>query len=289
VADTSADMMRIPKGHEFLSLLWEQEDACENETDKILPTCGKRAPACMAQIGTVLTYVDRMASCWWGCQQDDHIVEYLCGRVASSARACLRLTRFGFYDEALMLCRSTGEIANLLHLFSLDRATLEEWKSLSRAARLQRFGPFKVRVQIEQRGEQPRIDQERYRLLSERVAHVNPGTKPQSHNPLGIPIAGAMLQREGLLVCINELALSLTLATLFGALLLNLQTDTRREIAASAKCLAEQIGGATILDVESYHQSLFNDAGSRAELERIAAELRSLQVERRSRGGPGED
>ena len=89
----------VPEGLSFLNLVWDQEDSCETETDSRIPNMGVKAPKCLEHIGTVLSLLDRMASCWWVCRGGDHLIEYLCGRVASNARAALRLLRFGFYDE----------------------------------------------------------------------------------------------------------------------------------------------------------------------------------------------
>ena len=183
-------------------------------------------------------------------------MEYLCGRSTSSARAALRLIRLGFYDEALGLCRSLGEVANLLHLFSIDRTTFGTWKALSRSERLREFSPLKIRTLLEERGSGPHIDQERYRLLSKRAAHVNPSTRPQAHNILGIPSAGSVVQEEGLLVSINELALPMALVALFGTQLLELERDVQMEIFSAARSLVEFIGRATICDIAAYHDSI---------------------------------
>ena len=271
---------RVAKATAFLKLVWDQEDTCELETDKLLPSMGEKAPACLEQLGTVLSLLDRMASCWWVCREDDHLIEYLCGRLASTGRAALRLTRLGFYDEALVLCRSIGEITNLLHLFEQDRRTFEEWKTSSREDRLREFSPVKIRLRLQGLQASPAISQERYKLLSERAAHVNPATKPQSHNILGLPMAGATLQEEGLLVCLNELAVALSLATAFGALLLDLERDIKNRIVRSATCLAEQIGGTTITNIGDYHRQVLESADARAELERISDALRRLQKDR---------
>ena len=76
----------------------------------------RRSQVCqtMDALGTALSYLDRMASCWWGCRQSTHIEERLVGKVASNARAALHLMRAGYYDEALGLIRQIGETANLL-------------------------------------------------------------------------------------------------------------------------------------------------------------------------------
>ena len=177
----------VPEEMDFLDLVWGQEDECEAATDRLIPSLGKKAPACLNHLGTVLSLLDRMASCWWACRGGDHLVEYLCGRVASNARAALRMMRFGFYDEALVLCRSIGEVSNLLQLFAVDSGTLADWKAATRKERMTNFGPMRVRKRLEDLFE-PLIKEERYRLLSEQSAHVVPNTRPQSHNVIGPPV-----------------------------------------------------------------------------------------------------
>lgn len=47
-------MKATPQGLEFLKLLWDQEDHCEQETTERLPGMGEKAPLCLKRIGTVL-------------------------------------------------------------------------------------------------------------------------------------------------------------------------------------------------------------------------------------------
>jgi len=205
-----------------------------------------------------------MASCWWKCAGNDHVVEYLCGRSASNSRAALRLALLGFYDEALALTRGVGELANLFMLFAQDSASLDDWKRCSRRDRLQKYSPYHVRLALERHGVNPPISQERYALLSERAAHATPETAPQAHNPLGIPTAGASLQEAGLLVALNEIAVAVSLATSFGALLLDLDKEVKREILDAAKSLADSIGGATITEIDDYYAEVLRDIQDRA-------------------------
>ena len=278
----------VPEGHRFLQLIWSLEDECQSETDRRLPGLGKKAPECLKQIGTVLSLMDRMASCWWVCREGDHRIEYLCGRAASSARAVLRLIRLGFYDEALVLSRGLGEIANLMQLFCYDTNALDEWKNASPKKIRTDFSPVKVRLRIESASMSPAIKEGRYKLLSERAAHVHPGTTPQSHNILGMPVAGAQLQDAGILVCLNELALPLCIITTFGAKLLALDIETAKYIFSSARTLAEQIGGANITDIDDYHQQALMHpiAGQDAEvMERLLRDYQQ-QLDRRPSSRP---
>ena len=268
-----------PEGLSFLRSLWEQEDKCETDTDGMFPKLGRKAPVCLERIGTVLFYADGMASCWWKCLGGDHLIEYLCGRAASNSRAALRLIRFGFYDESLMLSRAIGETSNLLQLFFRDKARLDEWKKLPRKDRIKVFPPVKVRQALEGIGNPPLIREDRYRILSEKAVHVQPETKPQSQNVFGIPTTGAYMQEEGILVCLNELALPLAGVVSFSANILALGDDLKEQTIAAARSLVEQIGGATITKIDAYHDRLRKDPGAHKQLMAIEEEIRRLQRE----------
>ena len=282
VGSDSKQAFPVPERMDFLELVWGQEDDCEAATDKLIPGLGSRAPACLENLGTVLSLLDRMALCWWACQGGDHLVEYQCGRVASNARAAIRMLRFGFYDEALMLCRSIGETSNLLNLFALDQNAFADWKSSSRRDRMNNFGPMRVRKRLENLSG-PLINEERYRLLSERATHSNPHTRPQSHNVLQVPRAGASIQGEGLVLCLNELALSILPTVVFGTTLLSLEGDTRDQIFSAAESLAKSIGSITITQIDEYHNQILADPAAREHFGRVAAELRRMQSEIRRR------
>ena len=272
----------VPEEMDFLRLVWEQEDACETATDKLIPQLGEKAPACLKDLGTVLSLLDRMASCWWECKGGDHLIEYLCGRVASNSRAAIRMIRFGFYDEALTLCRSIGETSNLLNLFAIDSSSLSDWKALTRKERLSKFRPVKVRDRLK-KSSLLLINNDRYRLLSERAVHANPDTRPQSHNPLQLPRAGASVQREGVVLCLNELALSILPTLVFGTKLLNLESDIRDHILSASRSLADSIGSITITHIEDYHNKILSNPRAREHLGRVAADLRRMQSEIRQR------
>ena len=279
----NVDQNNVPEGMSFLQLIWGQEDACGTRTDEYISGIGDKAPLCLENIGTVLSLLDRMASCWWSCRGGDHMIEYLCGRVASSARAALRLMKFGFYDESLLVCRAIGEIANLFHLFCTDVSALEKWRTSSRKEQFREFSPAVVRRKLKASEGDPVIDEEWYRLLCEKSAHVSPKTKPQSHNVLGIPAAGGgELQPQGLLVCLNEIAFSLAFSTLFSVRLLDYEGGVREQILSSVRDLAEKIGGIRITTVEDYQRRVWEE--NREELAVISDVLRCLKHARHESG-----
>ena len=146
---------------------------------------------------------------------------------------------------------------------------------------MSKFGLRKVRCRLLSLKTLPVINEKRYSLLCERVAHVNPETKPQSHNILGVPAAGAILQGEGLLVCLNELALPLSMTAFFGVILLDLENDIKKRIFSAARSLMEQIGRPSITEIDDYHYHVIENPAAIDELTRIADTLRRLQREER--------
>jgi hypothetical protein len=281
--DTDRDAA-VPESRAFLALIWGQEDDCVRKTDEYLATAGIKAPACFDEIGTALSLLDRLASCWWACHGGDHLVEYLCGRTASNGRAVLRLMRLGFYDEALLLCRSIGEIANLMTLFVSDRKSFDAWKLASRKERLREWAPGHVRGKLKDAYGEPPISDERYRLLSELAAHVHPQTTPQAYNIMHVPSAGAAFQPVGLLICLNELAVGLSLCMTFGAMLIDLKQPIRSRIMAAGKHLAEQIGDATITEIDGYYKEIRESPEFLEEIRRLSEKLirEASEVENRA-------
>ena len=102
------EKLNVPLGGDFLRVVRDQEQRCGESFDKWLPEAGVKAPQTMDALGTALSFLDRIASCWWGCRKEAHIEERLVGKVASNARAALHLLRAGYYDEALGLVRQIG-------------------------------------------------------------------------------------------------------------------------------------------------------------------------------------
>ncbi len=233
----------VPEGRTFLELAWRQEEECQTQTDALLPNLGKKAPATMNHVGTVMSLLDRMACCSWGCRGGDHRIEYLCGRAVNNARAAVRLLRFGLYDESLALSRAIGETANLMQLFTVRESALDEWRHATHRQVRNKFSPYKVRKRLEELAKSPAIAQEHYARLSSLATHVGPHTVPQSHNVVGIPLTRSQVQEKGLLLCLNELAIPLSVVADLGAVLLDLDKETRLRIRNCARTLAVHIGG----------------------------------------------
>lgn len=247
--------VKIPTEKEFLQSIWNHEDKLEGDFDEIVPKLGKKTPACLENIGVVLSYLDRMASCWWKCQGGNHEIERICARVATHARAALRLVRFGFYDEALILCRGIGEAANLMQLFIFEKESFKDWIQSDPKKVQKNFSPVKVRLRLEKADTPPIINEERYRKLSGRFSHVRPDNSPQSHNLLGVSSATPIIQEAGIIVCLNELALPLACIAIFGANILDHKKSVVREITFHSKELLDVTGGVSIESIDDIQRA----------------------------------
>ncbi|MGZ8139777.1 hypothetical protein [Bordetella bronchiseptica] len=238
----------IPEGLDFLELVSSLEHKCRETTASQYGNLGRKAPECLSSMGTILSLLDRVASCWWGCNGGSHQLEYLVGRSASSAMAVLQVAQAGYYDEALNQVRSLGEIANLFALFAADPTSLRAWAASSKKERLSQFGPAAVRKSLERLQAPMPISAERYSVLCELVTHPTPSTKPQSYNPLHMPSVGHNFQPAGYLVVLNELALPLSFIAVFILSLVTLPSDVRFRIRTASRALAESIGGANLVN-----------------------------------------
>jgi hypothetical protein len=256
--------LRVPQGKSFFKLVAAVEDANVTKTDRLLPKIGKKAPACYREIGTILSVLDRMASCWWTCRGGDHLIEYMCGRTASFGRASIRLIRMGFYDEALALVRTIAEIANLFALFQLEPSSLSDWRTLPEKRRKLQFSPVQVRIRLGQIAQGAYVNKVDYDLLSGRSTHAHPNTRPQSYNVLNMPSAGPLLQQEGLLICLNELGAALVLIILYGTQLLAYKRPLRLRLLKAGRKLAEQIGGARLSELTDFHQRIREKLGTQS-------------------------
>jgi hypothetical protein len=239
----------VPEGLSYLKLAWKQEDFCEEATDQQIPQMGIKAPQCLENIGTVLSLLERLATCFWGCGGGDHVTEYLSGRTCSLARSGLRLIKFGFYDESLLMSRSIGEIANLLFLFVNDYSSFDDWKIVSEQQRKKNYSPIQVRLKLEALKLPIPIDQQRYSRLSEMTAHVTPQTKPQNHNLIAKPTLGGYLQQTGVLLALNELAGSLGVAAACAGKLSKLNEAYKERIREESVKLLRSAGRINIKEM----------------------------------------
>jgi hypothetical protein len=146
----------------------------------------------LTKMGTLLSLLDRLSTCWWGCTGGGHTMHYLLVRGASTTLAGVQLTKTGYYDEALALARNVQEIGNLLWLFAVDNSSMERWLNADRKVRLRAFSPHAVREAISKIGAPLPVDRETYSELSEIATHVTPQTVPQVHSKGDRPRSGGI-------------------------------------------------------------------------------------------------
>ena len=229
-----------PEGFEFIRRVWELEDACQSVTDSFITDNDNEVQSRINGLGSVLEWLQKMGSCFWGCNDEDHAVVYLCARVASNGHSAMRLLRMGYYDESLLVSRGIGEIANLLALFSKDDSTLNEYRESrgSWESAWRKFGPGEVRRKLGI----PPIDDRRYYALSARSAHARPDLSPQSFNFLKQPSVGTIFQQIGFLVSLNELVHSISHACIAASSLLNISDEVKQDAEHAARDLLDHKG-----------------------------------------------
>jgi len=117
------------------------------------------------------------------------------------------LAQRGFYDEALNLIRSIGEISNLIALSVVDKEALKEWLSSDKKTRLRKFSPGEIRKTLKRH--EPSLvlaTDDWYARFCESYTHVTPQTKPNMHNARSEAYVGGVYQAAGIKSALDELA-----------------------------------------------------------------------------------
>jgi hypothetical protein len=238
----------FPMGDKFFKLINKQSNLCSKWTDEFAATSGQKLPSTVAEIGSTLSIMYRLACCAWGCGGGDHQVQWLAGRVVNQALGAHSLVRGGFYDESLALIRGVGEIANLLWLFNIDVPQLGKWQKASPKARLEGFSPASVRRKLEQTVYRDvTITADRYRKLCEIGVHPMPGITPAHYTGTGRPMLGGMMQPVGVYVCLSELGYAVGASALPLIDLLNPDKDVKQLLFDASARLMNSLGGFNII------------------------------------------
>lgn len=162
-----------------------------------------------------------LATCQDFCRGGPHIIERLCGRSYNLASAGITLTSIGYYDEARILARSLGEVANLVTLFVFSKQELVEWFKSSEQDRRRNFSPFKVRKKLENTGcNVVPVTNEEYSALCGDVVHPTPRTIPNAYNKLGQANVGSFHQVSGAETSIGDIRFPLMVICLGAAKML---------------------------------------------------------------------
>lgn len=165
-------------------------------------------------LGTSLTALYIAATCHRKCWGTGHVLEALGARIYNLACASYSLISVGFYDEALALVRSIGEIANLLSLSVTDKPAFTRWVNSTKGERIRDFSPAKVRTLVEKTGV-VLMDQAWYSKLCESYTHITPGAKPNNFNEHNRNVCGGMIQEGGVEAALDQLTSIVSMVSLF--------------------------------------------------------------------------
>ncbi len=192
----------LPTGAEYLALV--QSSAKRASTQS---TAAKSSEAHQALIGTSLCALYQAATCHRKCWNTGHVFESLCGRAHNLGAAAYNLIMLGFYDEAFNLVRAIGETNNIVLLSVFDKSSFAKWLRADRKARINQFGPVKVRLLLEAAKEAPPLlaDEDWYSDLCEKYVHISARTLPNMHNDK-TPIVGGIFQERGMTESLQILA-----------------------------------------------------------------------------------
>ena len=125
------------------------------------------------------------------------------GRYNLGISAYLLMLR-GFYDEALNLIRSVGEIGNLISLSMAEDDVITQWVSADKKTRLREFSPYKVRLKLERAGGVVIAPEDWHSRFCENYAHATPGMVPSMHNEFELGWAGGVVQEVGFSLTLDE-------------------------------------------------------------------------------------
>jgi hypothetical protein len=238
---------QLPSPAEYIKCARKMESECEQYSDDAFSTTGSKAPECIANLLALFVRMDAVSSCFWCCLGGNHQLEYMAGRLVSSARGSLSLLRKGFYDESLNLTRSMGETANLLVLFWHDRLLYERWSTVDASTRRKEFAPVKVRLALEAKKLPVPIDEERYSALSEVATHVTPNTRPNAHNQTQRPKLGGHFDLASAVAALNELAYAFAVGSFAVVQIIDLPPAHKKDVMRCAREVLNSVGGVSVV------------------------------------------
>jgi hypothetical protein len=189
-------------------------------------------------LGTLLSLLDRGASCWWGCRNGDHVAEQLVGKCCANAEAAYTLAVTGYYDQSLSLSRSNMESANLCALFVSDSSTFEEWRQADARLRSRKYGPAEVRKRLESGQNPVPVSKEQYVLMCEKATHPSPTLPSGMYNVSGRSFVAGYFQPVGLGMAVDQLLHPLIFVGFCAPDLLGIEGDIRQRIHEAADAVS---------------------------------------------------
>lgn len=243
----------LPEGLEFLRLAERNHRNCAAETMRNVATLPSSVRKTLSDVGTLLSLLDQMASCLWGCRGGSHAIEHLTGRSVSSGVAAFRLIEMGHYDEAWAITRNVAEIGNLMWLFFVVPDELHSWLRMSERERRSRFRPVAVRERIEAANSVVPHDRDSYSLMCEVGVHPSPANTPHArHNAYGIPTLGGYYQERGFIESLAQFAWAIASVGGPAARMANIDVKNETRIVDLAGDLVQDLANLPGSDETTY-------------------------------------
>jgi hypothetical protein len=190
------------RGPDHLKLMSIAVSLINKDTDKLL----LKYEANLEIIGTSMCVFYQAGTCYRKCWGGGHVLESLIGWAYNLSCSAYMLTMRGFYDEALNLVRSMGEIGNLLTLCTVDETATTRWLESDKKTRLKDFSPSAIRRALKEYNVYLIASDSWYEEFCEKFTHVTPGTIPNHHNSIQMGYVGGVLQEDGLAKALHEIA-----------------------------------------------------------------------------------
>jgi hypothetical protein len=238
------------------------EDEVMALTDYLFDTnqLGIYTPQIYEHLGNSIALLTQIATCQWGCRNSGHDIEAILRRFCNATHAALRLMNAGLYEEALGQTRSTAEIVNLLEMFCLDKSNLEEWKKLSSKEQRKRFSPVRVRLAIQNYGEQPVVSEDLYSKLCEIGIHISLPSIYQSYEIDRALLVGGHFSIQGLIIVLNTLAQIVAPCLVFAGVLVEASKENMQTLIESSQSL---LNVKRNIDLTNYESLLIEQKAQR--------------------------
>lgn len=191
---------KIPKGLEHIGMVSFLNRHNRQESEKLF----KKHKKNLEIFGTSLSAIYQAATCHRKCHGGSHIFEAILGRTYNLAVASYSLISIGFYDEAMVMVRSIGEIANIISLSVFNKSEFSEWLKADKNKHIKDFSPAKIRKLLKDDGALL-MDADWYSNLCEKYTHISADTSPNYHDGLERNITGGLIDNKKQNECLDQL------------------------------------------------------------------------------------
>ena len=193
----------------------------------IASTSPNDVPDLFDALGEALSHLDRISSCVWGCEEvgDDHLERHMTARIASNARAAIKLLLGGYLGEAISIIRGMQEVANLMGLFMESESDREQFRTQSVRGRESDFSHQKVarRIRLLKGGcsdllsEYATLSEKLFREISQAFTHFTVAWSPPTLSISETAEIDELFVRAATLSCLASVAFYVSTAANFAS------------------------------------------------------------------------